>query len=737
MSVNAPSRSLGLEEPVIVSASGRKVYRHQELDRMFNPKSIAIVGASTNAGAFGSRTLAMIEKANYAGKIYLVNAKYQQIGERQCYASIQALPEVPDCVIIAVPREAVEPVVEECAECRVGGIIIFSSGYSETGKPERAAQQARLVQISQESGVRILGPNCIGALNYKTGFIGTFIAPPGSRQITVQENAIGLVSQSGALGFALAQGVEHGISFSHVLTCGNACDIDVADQISYLAGDPNCKVIACLFEGMSNPTRLIEAAQIAHAANKPVVIYKMATGEQGAAGAMSHTGSLAGSDVAYRAAFRRAGMIVVDDFEALVETAAFFSKALRPKAPGVAVVATSGGACIMSADKAELHNVPLPQPQAKTRVVLERVVPEFGSPNNPCDVTAQVIADPKSLHDCVDALMSDDNYGAVVVPQPLAYAIATERLKVFSEAAKLYGKIACAVWLTEWLEGPGALETELNPHVAMFRSMDRCFATLAIWNEREQWLAAQPRKLMRSASIQAAQTAAKLLGNAQKDSLTEREAKQVLSAYGVPVVQDQVVQSAEDAVAAANGMGYPVAMKVESPDILHKTEAGIIRLNLQSEAEVASAYEAVMANAHKVSPPPQINGVLVQPMIPAGVEIMVGAKVDPLFGPVIVVGLGGIFVELLKDAVLELAPVNHEEALGMLDRLKGKAILTGFRGSEPVNLNKLADVICRLSELIADQKTIISELDVNPLICSSDRIIAVDALLVKQAGATQ
>ncbi|WP_255250132.1 acetate--CoA ligase family protein [Polaromonas sp. AET17H-212] len=699
---------------------------------MFAPKSVAVVGVSPTAGAFGSRTLAILEQAKFAGPIYPVNAKYDRIGERQCYPSIKALPETPDCVIIAVPREAVEPIVVECAERRVGGIIIYSSGYSETGKSDREKQQARLVQISRESGVRILGPNCIGALNYKNGFHATFAAVPDASLPTSRPDAIGLVSQSGALGFALSQAIEHGISFSHVLACGNACDVDVADEISYLADDPNCKVIACVFEGMSNPSRIIEAAEIAHVANKPVIIYKMATGEQGAAAAMSHTGSLAGSNAAYRAAFKRVGIIVVDNFEALIETAAFFGKASRPKAPGVAVVATSGGACIMAADKAELYNVQLPQPVAKTREVLERVVPEFGSPKNPCDVTAQVLGSPESLHACVDALMSDDTFGALVVPQPLAYAIATARLKIFSESAKRYNKIACAVWLTEWMEGPGAIETELDPHVAMFRSMDRCFATLAAWNEREQWMRAQPRKLARASGTEAAQTAAKLLDSAENNILTEREAKKVLSAYGIPVVDEELVQSADDAVTAANGMGYPVAMKVESPDLPHKTEAGVIRLNLKTEAEVRSAYEAVMANAKGVSPPPKINGVLVQPMIPAGTEIMVGAKVDPLFGPLIVVGLGGILVELLKDTVLDLAPVNHDEALAMLGRLKGKAVLAGFRGSEPVNLDNLANIVCRLSELVADQKERISELDVNPLICSGERIIAVDALIVTQ-----
>lgn len=717
-----------------MSANLRKVYRHAELDRMFAPKSVAIAGVSPTAGAFGSRALAILEQAQFNGRIYPVNAKYHKVGERHCYPSINALPETPDCVIVAVPREAVESIVIECAERRVGGIIIFSSGYSETGKPGRVEQQEKLIQISRESGVRILGPNCLGVLNYSSGFHATFVAVPGANLVVPRPNAIGLVSQSGALGFALSQATERGVSFSHVLTCGNACDVDVADQISYLADDPNCKVIACVFEGMSSPRRIIEAAEIAHAANKPVIIYKMATGEQGAAAAMSHTGSLAGSSAAYRAAFKRAGIIVVDNLEALIETASFFAKAPRPKAPGVAVVATSGGACIMSADKAELYNVQLPQPTAATREVLESVIPEFGSARNPCDVTAQVVASPESLRACVDALTSDDTFGALVVPQALAYAVATDRIKVFSEAAERHQKIACVVWLTEWLEGPGALEIELDPHIAIFRSMDRCFAALAAWNTREQWLRTQPRRPTRISGAEAMPAAARLLDSAENKILTEREAKRILRAYGVPVVEEKLVQSAEDAVAAAADMGYPVAMKVESPDLPHKTEAGVIRLNMKSAAEVRNAYEAVMANARKVSPPPRVSGVLVQPMISAGTEIMVGAKVDPLFGPIVVVGLGGVLVELMKDTALDLAPINHGEALTMLNRLKGKAALTGFRGSEPVNLDRLADIVCRLSELVADQQDRIAELDVNPLICSGGRIIAVDALIVTRRG---
>lgn len=707
------------------------VYSHADLHRTIAPASVAVVGASTSPAPFGSRVIAKMTQAGFAGPIYAVNPKYQSLGERPCYPTIAALPAVPDCVVIAVPREAVEAVVAECAARGVGGVVIFSSGYAETGRPERIGQQQRLLEICQVANMRMLGPNCLGLLNYNNGFQATFGIAPFAGPPT--RSAIGLISQSGGLAFPLAQASERGVCFSHVLTMGNACDVDAADLVSYLAAEPSCQSIACLFEGMANPRRLVAAAEMAFAANKPLVICKLATGELGAAAALSHTGSLAGSNEAYLAAFRRCGAIVVDQFEALVETTAFFAKARRPKAPGVGVLATSGGACVMLADMAELHGAALPQPGPAAREVLERVVPEFGSPGNPCDVTGQVQASQEALYACVDAMMGDVQYGALVIPQPHASDVTRERLAVFSEAAARHDKIACSIWLPEWLEGPGSLETELDPHVALFRSSDRCFAALAAWNRREAWIRTLPRQAGRTAAAQARSTASRLIEGSPDKVLTERQAKQVLAAYGLEVTAEQLALSAGEAVAAAVSLGYPVALKVESPDLPHKTEAGVIRLDLRDESQVRQAYARVLANAAKVSPAPRINGVIVQSMVPPGVEVMIGARVDPLFGPLVVVGLGGTLVELLKDTATELAPVSPGEALAMLHRLRGAALLTGFRGSQPVNLGLLAEAVARVSELVSDQGTLVSEVDVNPLICSHDRVIAVDALIVRDA----
>ena len=709
----------------------RANYRHADLNRLLNPTSVAVIGASQRAGSFGERVLHNLQ--NYRGRYYPVNARYETISDMKCYKSVTELPEPVDCAVICAAREAVEDIVHECVRAGVGGAIIFASGYSETGKEDRIAQQERLQSIARESGMRIVGPNCIGVVNTTSDARITFmdLAPkmePGPR-------SIGIISQSGALGMALAQASSRGIAVSHVLTSGNSCDVDMADYVSFLAEEPDCAAIALVFEGMAEPQRLLRACDTAWAANKPLIIFKMASGEQGATAAMSHTGSLAGSHAAYKAAFKRAGAIVVDDYEHLMETASFLAKSPAPRARGVAVVATSGGAAIMAADRAEQYGIDLPQPSDDVRAILEQHVPEFGAVRNPCDVTAQVISNPASLAACANALLGSPDYAALIVPHPYAYLPSVGRISVFDELARDNGKPICMGWLSEWMGGPGMAEIESARHVSLFRSMSNLFATMDAWIWREAKRQAPVAEACRFAPEGARAAAAKLIAASPNSTLTEREAKEVLALYGVPVVGEKLVHSADEAANAAEALGLPVVLKVESPDLPHKTEAGVIRLNLKTAAEVRAAYEAVMANAHKVEPLPDINGVLVQPMVPQGVEMVVGARVDPLFGPLVVVGLGGILVELLADTALLPAPVSHTEALEMLRSLKGVKLLEGFRGMPATDLNRFAEIICRISEFADDQRDIIAELDVNPLICAGERITAVDALIIR-AGAS-
>jgi len=708
----------------------RRVFRYPDMVRLISPDSVAIVGVSPNVTGFGGLTLA--NNGQYDGRLHLVNAKYDRIGERACYPSIKSLPEVPDCVVIAVARDIVEPIIVECAEAGVGGIVLYASGYAETARPEFLKMQDRLTAIAREARMRIAGPNCVGLVNHTRKMVLTFAADykvsnPGRA-------TVGMVSQSGGVGNGMTQTAHMGTVFSHTLTVGNSCDVDIADYVAYLAHDPTCRAIACVFEGIEDPHRFIEAAELAWEANKPLVVFKMGTGEAGAAAAKSHSGFLAGSFAAYRAAFERTGVVVAENFHSFLETASFFAKAPAPTGRGPAILTTSGGFGVLSADTAEECGVELPQPHGRTLELLKQCVPEYGALRNPCDVTAQSANDPNILLGSTKAMLDDPAYSAVIFLHAYAYGRALDRIYSMRDLAKARGKPLVIAWLSGWLDGPGTLELESDPDVGFFRSIDSCIRVLGAWHRRDAkrkaWENGRDRKAVRLTSDDAKTQAARLIDSAADVTLTEREAKQVLKLYGLPVVGEVLVQSADAAAGAAGKLGYPVAIKVESPDLPHKTEAGVVRLGLGNAAELAEAYSAIMANAAKV-PGGRINGVLVQPMISGGVEMLIGARIDPQFGALVMVGFGGILVELLKDTAVALAPVTHAEALGMLDSLKGRRLLTGFRGSEPVDLDKLADIVVRLSEFAADHQDCIAELDVNPLICSGSRLTAVDALIVR------
>jgi acetate---CoA ligase (ADP-forming) len=708
-------------------ASTRTVYGHAELDRVLSPKNVCIVGASPRPGSFGERVLGNL--AGFEGNIYLVNSTYEAIGLRRCYPSLAALPENPDCVAVVAPREAVEEIVLECARLRVGGVILYASGYAETQLPERIELQQRLRDIGLKSGLKILGPNCLGIANYMRRARISFSDYPAPR--AMQGKFIGIASQSGALSQSLAQAMECGASISHAFSAGNQADVDIADLVAYLADEPSCQAIACVFEGMAHPMRFLEAAQIARRNGKPLVVHKTATGTLGAEAAISHTGSLAGSDSAYRAAFERGGAIVIEEFEGLMEAAQFFAKAPAPKARGIAVLAASGGAAIMAADKAEIYGIALPQPCGAVKQVLEANIPDFGSARNPCDVTGQVVNNPLSMPACSDALLSDEAYGALVVPQTLAFEMYKARLQSLSLQSERHGKIACSVLISNWLQGPGTLEAESDSKVALFRSMDRCFRTIAAWHRRADLEALGERKLERVSDPAAAAKAAQLIGEAQSDRLTERESKAILELYGIPTVREIRAESLQALDAAAAQIGFPLVLKVESADIAHKTEAGGVALNLRSGEELHAAFQRVLANVRRFAPLAKIDGVLLQPMIPAGIEVVVGARVDPLLGPLVLAGFGGTLVELLRDTALDLAPVNAEEAARLLRKLKGSALLNGFRGAAAVETARLADILVRVSELVSDQQLHVAELDINPIICSASTFTAVDALIVR------
>ncbi|VTU24386.1 succinyl-CoA synthetase subunit beta [Variovorax sp. SRS16] len=710
----------------------RGLFPASELRPLLDPGSVVVIDFSSKPSSFGARTTHNL--ADSGIQVFVVNPKLSPDAARGVFRSIEDLPLAVDCAIIAVPRDAVYEVASDCARKGIKGAIVYASGYAETGDPHHRELQEQLARLARDSGMHILGPNCIGILSAGGRLRMTFAQAPALNQ--PYPATIGLVSQSGGLGLALAQAARHGHAFSHVLTAGNSCDVDVADQIAYLVEDPDCRVIACLFEGMADPQRLLQAGRLAMKAGKPVIVHKLATGEEGMQAAMSHTGSLAGSAAVYRAAFEGHGIVEVDDFEALVETAAFFAKAGRPRATGVAALSTSGGATIMVADKAELHHVPLPQPGEAVSALLRSHIPEFGSARNPCDVTAQILSNPRSLPECASAMLADPAYGALVIPHPYAYAPGVERLKALEPVGRDTGKPICCVWLSQWLDGPGAIEVEASPCLALFRSMDRCMATLRAWHLYEKQFVLQGQQSRRLSETDGFGVLEAMM-QPGATVLTESAAKRVLAAYGVPVVPERLVQNVAAAVDAARGLGGPVVLKVQSADVPHKTEAGGVRLDVLGDEQVRRAYEEILSSVARYTPHARIDGILVQPMVRRDLELIVGGRRDPLFGPTVVVGLGGIFVELLKDSVVALAPVSQEAARAMLDRLRGRALLDGFRGAPAVDVDLVASIVARVSELLADGADAIEELDLNPLVISDGRAVAVDALISLRPSATE
>jgi len=699
----------------------RDPFAHADLARLVDPKTVAIVGMSPRPGAFGMRSFENL--AQFSGEVFLVNAKYDRIADRPCYPSLAALPKPPDCVVLVVPKDGVEGLLGEAADAGAGGVIVYASAYGEMEAGDGKAAQDRIATIAKERKLRVLGPNCIGLVNNITRAGMTFM--PDYYKLPHRAGPVGIVSQSGALGYALLQAAERGRGFSHFISAGNSADIDIADLIAFLADDPACRSIVCVFEGVRDAAKLLAAGERARRADKPVVIYKLGATQSGALAAQSHTGSLASSHVAMLALFERAGFVVVDDFEALVETGHFFASAGRPSARGVAVVSSSGGAGVIAADKAEKYAVAMPQPLEATTKVLQTIIPAFGAARNPCDPTGQVLNVPESFTLCVSTLLEDPQYGALVLPQSLSHPeVTVARYAQIRALAEKYPKPIVIAWLSEWLQGPGAELFESDDRLPLFRSMDRCFAAIAAWHARAA--ATAPRAFARRSDPGAKAVAGEVLG-AAPGALTERQAKRVLAAYGVPVVPDRLALSADEAVAAAAEYGYPVVLKIESPAIAHKTEAGGVRLGLMDAAAVRAAYAEIVANAQKITS--DIAGVLVQPMAKPGVEVIVGARVDQVVGAVVLVGLGGVMVELMRDTTVAIAPVSADQARAMLGRLKGYRLLTGFRGSVPVDIEALVEVIARVSELAADHAERITEIDVNPVLARPDGVLAVDALI--------
>lgn len=475
-----------------MSQKSRGVYRPEDMQRLLNPKSVALVGASANPVSLGGRTLANLSE--FRGTVFPVNLGHAELLGRKCYPSVEHLPESPDCVVLAIPKEMVATVTAQCVTKGAGAIIVLASGYAEmaddraqeawTGMSSGAQAQLDLTRVAALANMRVVGPNCVGVARQATGLRAAFAEFSSSE--SVPGARVGLVAQSGALGLGLSHAAERGVSVSHVLTCGNSCDVDVADYVAWLAQDDGCDAIALVFEGLADPGRLREAAALARAAGKRIAACKVGMSDPGRSAVRFHTHTDAGEPDFWPEFFLGEGIVRVSRIECLMETAAFLAKAPRPPASGqpgqgrgVAVVSGSGGTAILAVDAASRHGVETPQPGPRTEALLRAAIPAFGSSRNPCDATAQATRNPQSLIDCANAMLADEHYFALVIPwgrsQPGGL------LADLAEVARAHGKPMCIVLMSQGLDGPGVRAAEMNPGLVVFRSLDACFDALAQW----------------------------------------------------------------------------------------------------------------------------------------------------------------------------------------------------------------------------------------------------------------
>jgi acetate---CoA ligase (ADP-forming) len=713
-----------------MTSSMRPLYNATDLKRLIDPNVVAVVGASETRGSFGERTLSNMSA--FSGKVFAVNPKYQTLLGRPCVPSLADMPERPDCVVLCVARQMVESMIEAAAAAGAGGVVVYASGFAETAKPDRIEAQQRLIEVAHRTGVRVVGPNCVGLANTRSGAGLNFM--PDYAGMGHRRGPIGIVSQSGALGYTVLQGMERGIGFSHYLAAGNSCDVDVCDFISYLAENDDTRSIVCLLEGVKDGDRFLSAARKARDASKALIVYKTGNSETSSKAAMSHTGTMVGSVVAYQAALAEVGAIALDNLEAVLETASFFAKAGSPtRGRGVGILSTSGGAAVICADKAEAHGVPLPPLETRTANALHEVVPDFGSVANPSDLTAEVLKTSETFGFCLDAFLNDSGFSALVMPMIFAHASSSgARAPTIVEAAARTDRPLAVVWMNEWYQGPGSELLDADPKVCMFRSADRCFAALKAWFDWHEHRASHRTPAPRRSSPSAELAARAILASAKAGgaALSETCSKRVLDCYGIAIPREILASDPEQAVRASREIGGAVALKIVSPDILHKTEAGGIKLGLSAPQDVSAAAPDILASARRYAPEARIDGVSVQQMVPPGIEIVLGVKNDRQFGPLVAAGLGGIMVELLGDTQVRLAPIDDQAARAMLASLRGHALLTGFRGKPGIDIDGLVDIICRLSELARDLRDVIDQIDVNPVIASADGAIAADALIV-------
>jgi len=684
----------------------------KNFDRLFSPRSIAVIGASQDLTSISGQPIAHLMARQYSGAIYPVNPRYTDVAGLRCYPGIAALPATPDVAVVAVAARRVPETMRELAECHVPFAVVLSSGYAESGEQGRDAQTA-LARQAADGDVLLVGPNCQGYMNIADAIPVGFGAPYG---LSYRRGGVSLTSQSGAFGNSILMlANEEGLGFHRYVSTGNEAVVTSLDLFEYFLGDPGTKVIAGYVEGFKDAHRLVALGREALRKAKPIVVWKVGTSDAGAKAAASHTANLGGATALYRAAFRQAGIIEANDVGDMADCAKALLPGRLPKGNRIAIATISGGAGIAMADKCAESGLVLPELQPSTIEGLRKVLPGYASIANPLDVTGSLLADANLMTATLEALARDTNVDMIglalaAASGKLATQLAQEIVRISDET-----KVPILVaWNADASSAADAYRILDEAGIPRYQSPVRCARGAGVLWQRAR-ATQRLAEIDREKPLSISRPAVKERLQGRSGDLTEYEAKQVLAEYGIGVTTEALASRPENAASLAAVIGFPVVMKIMSPDIPHKTEAGGVRIGVADDEQAKAVYDELVANARRFAPEARIDGVLIQEMVSGGTEVILGVNNDPLFGPAVMAGLGGVYAEVLHDVSFRLAPITLSEAHEMLRELRTFAILDGARGKPKCDIDELAVTLTRLSALAIDLKDHVAELDLNPL----------------------
>ena len=674
-----------------------------------SPKSIAIIGASDKEGSVGRAITNNIMKG-YKGTIYPISPTRETVFGKKAYKSVLDVPGKVDLAVVVTKNTIVPSVLEECGKKKLRGAIVITAGFKEVDE-EGAKLEQKLKDIAKKYKLQIIGPNCLGVMNLEpqTMMNSTFL------KITPKSGEIALVSQSGAICAALVEDASaQGIGFSAVISMGNKADMSEIDILKMLAEHKQTKVIVIYLEDMGNGQEFLRVCKdITRKKKKPVLVLKSGRSPEGAKAAMSHTGALMGSDEIYDALLKQSGAIRVDTMEELFDYATAFSKQPLPMNGDLVIVSNAGGPAIISTDACSKLGIKMAKIE-EIRKKIDAVIPPWGSSRNPVDIVGD--ADFKRFENVLNEVLKHKNVGSVIsMCTPSATLNYDKLAEVIVSMSKKYKKtmLASLMGLDEGITNREILAKGDVPYYTYAEGSIRALKAMLTFTN---WVKNSPGKITKFNVKK--NIVKKILDNAKKEkrsALLEEEGQEILRAYGFPLPASKLAKSKKEAVAASKKIGYPVVLKIASPQIIHKSDAGGVKVNLQNAKDVENAFDTIIKNAKKYNKKADIKGVLVVEMVKGGKEMIIGSKLEPGFGPVVMLGMGGIYVEVLKDVTFKLAPMTNIEADDMISSIKTKKILEGVRGEKPSDIKKLSECIQRLSQLVSDFNEI-KELDMNPVL---------------------